>query len=206
MGLSVASIGGIIGIFITASLTQWYYTKKYGANGLPCFPSERPLFSLDLGWGATQIHEIKEEIHDLSSRARMLERELAEIRLTRLALEKARDLGEEGQARLRELKQIKNLRKGLGKRIVGGIGHRIHRVGTRIKSPIRTLMMGHPIEDKHDIEHGESALIHEQEKEKDEEEIELREREQNIQEQLADVNTEKNLLEQIKVSEERNSD
>lgn len=203
MGLSVVSIGGLIGIFLTATLTQWYYTKKYGANGLPCLPTDRPVISLDLGWGATQIHELKEEIRDLTARARNLERELAEIQLTKLAMDRARQMGKDGQARLKELKQLKNLRKGLSKRIAGGIGRRIHRAGTRVKSPFRTVIYGHsPFENgtKHDIERGESHEL-----EEDGEDIELHEREQYIQEQLADINAEKDRLVQLKISEERNA-
>jgi len=204
MGVSVVAIGGLLGVFIAATLTQWYYTKRIGAEGLPCLRTDRPTSSLDLGWGAAQIHEITEELHDLTSRARTLERELAEVRLTRDAMAAARRLGEEGQHKFNELKTMQVVRRGLSKRIVGGLGHAIHGAGTRLKAPFRTLLHGRPSHE-HQPEGGEAQPLHEQELEHEEteEEIELRLREDEIQAELADIDVEKGTLEQIKISEAR---
>jgi len=195
MGVTVVAIGALLGLFISATLTQCYYYKRYGSNGLPCFSSERPLLSLDLGWNSTQMQEITDEIHDLASRAHMLERELAEIRLTRLAVDRARAMGEEGQELLKELRQMKNLRKNLNRRIVGGLGQRIYRAGVHIKSPFWQLM-GQAQD--HDVERGDLPLF---EQGLGDEDHELLERELQVQSNLADLRAEKDLLEQIKVSE-----
>jgi hypothetical protein len=204
MGVSIVTIGGLIGIFITSSLAQWYYTKHYGSNGFPCLPTNYSLFSFDLGWKTSQLLEITQEIQDLTARTRTLQRELAEIRLTRIAIDRAKAMGEAGQERLKELKKMKNLRKSLSKRIVGGLGRRIHRAGTRIKSPLQTLIMGdRHSHEQHDIEQGEISTMHEHEHEheENEEERELREREHEAQAELADLQAEKDLLEQLKISE-----
>lgn len=199
MGLSVVIIGGLIGTFLAATLTQWYYQKHYGSNGLP-FRSDRPIITFDLGWGSAQILEITEELRDLNNRARSLERELAEIRLTRMAIERAKAMGEGGQARLRELKQMKNLPRTLNRNIVGGIGRRIHRARTKITSPFKTLLMGREPTHEPDIKLGGE---HENEltEEESEEEQELREREHDVEAQLDDLNSESNYLEHLKASE-----
>jgi len=194
MGVSVVAIGGLLGVFIAATLTQWYYTKRYGADGLPCFRSDRPTSSLDLGWGSAQIHEITEEIHDITSRARMLERELVEVQLTRTAMAKARLLGQDGQLRLNELKKMKIVRNGLSRRILGGLGHKIHEAGARLKTPFRTLLHDHTSQPDH-LEAGVDPAH-----EEGEEEIELGLREAEIQAELTDLSAEKDLLERIKVS------
>jgi len=202
MGVSVVTIGGLVGVFIAATLTQWYYTKRYGADGLACFRSDRPTSTLDLGWGAAQIHEITQDIHDISSRARTLEHELVEVQLTRNAMAKARLLGQEGQLRLNELKKMKVVRRGLSKRILGGLGHKVHHAATRLKIPFRTLLHDHAAHDDH-LEAGlnESVPEHDYEHEEGEEETELRLREAEIQAELTDLSAEKDLLERIKVSE-----
>jgi hypothetical protein len=205
MGTSIVAIGGLIGVFLSATLTQWYYTQRLGANGLPCCRTDRPISLLDLGWGAAQLHEITEEIIDLTSRAKVLERELAEVQLTRAAMARARQLGQEGQLKLNELKKLKVVRRGLSKRILGGLGDRFHRAGTRFKSPFRTFLHGRPSH-VDDLEGGGIPSIHEhdeyeEEPEEIEEEEELRVREEEIQAELADVTAEKDMLVQVKASE-----
>ncbi|KZS96949.1 hypothetical protein SISNIDRAFT_463669 [Sistotremastrum niveocremeum HHB9708] len=88
--MATAAIAAAVAASIfTSTVTQWYYTKSYGANGLPklCGFSCR----FDCGWADEQVNEVRT---DLAERAHELEAEIREINIQK----KLRERGE-GAAR-----------------------------------------------------------------------------------------------------------
>jgi hypothetical protein len=66
---------------------QWYYQQRLGENGLGIFKDTSCHF--DLGWGEEGLFEVQQDLFDLRTRAQQLEEELRELRRAQLRLSRA---------------------------------------------------------------------------------------------------------------------
>lgn len=111
---TAAIAAAVAASLFTSTVTQWYYTKNYGANGLPklCGMSCR----FDCGWADEQVDEVRA---DLAERAHQLETELREINIQQKLRERREGVaraaeGVAGRARVAVVSPLYLL--GLGRR------------------------------------------------------------------------------------------